>query len=185
MGVLYATTNPVKLSQAKAVCAPEGITLEQLVCDIDEIQGEDPKYIALDKAQKVYDYVQKPVIISDDSWAIPALNGFPGAYMKSINTWFSPDDWLRLTRELADRRILLTQIVVFQDASGATLFEKTIVGQLVTDARGQSPYPHCLITSFDEGKTTLAEWHEKNESDTKKIANVWHDFAAWYKEKLK
>jgi inosine/xanthosine triphosphate pyrophosphatase family protein len=147
---------------------------------VPEIQGEDSELIARDKANKAFAKFQKPVVISDDSWSVPGLNGFPGAYMKSVNDWFTVDDWLNLTRPLTDRRIMLTQIVVYQDADGQQLFSCDIKGILLPEARGKSPYPHSEITSFDGGQTSNAEHHERGQSSASHLPNVWHDFAEWY-----
>ena len=42
------------------------------------------------------------------TWEIPALRGFPGAYMHPVNDWFTAGDWLRLMHGIADRRIIFT-----------------------------------------------------------------------------
>src|ERR1035437_9937513 len=78
--VYFATTNQEKLLIAKTVCEQASITVKQTVFDIDEIQGEDPELIVKDKARRAYEKLGKPVVVSDDSWNIPALNGFPGPY---------------------------------------------------------------------------------------------------------
>jgi len=61
--------------------------------------------------------------------------------MKSINDWFTPEDWLRLTSDLTDRTIILRQIVVYQDKHGQQLFSVDIPGMLLREAQGTSPYP--------------------------------------------
>lgn len=181
--VLNVTSNTAKFNQGKHDCAVYGIELRQDAShDFEEIQSEIPEQIARHKAEQAYAIFKKPLVISDDSWNIPGLGGFPGAYMKSVNHWFTPADWLRLTKDLSDRRIILHQIVVYQDESGQQIFRKNIEGTLQLTTRGKSPHPHATITSFDGGKTTTAQWHERNESAAQGKASPWHDFAAWYKE---
>lgn len=164
------------------MCEPHGITLQQTKLDIQEIQAETGEPVARDKAAKAFTALGKPLVVSDDSWMIPGLNNFPGPYMKSMNDWFSPEDWLRLTKDLADRRIILRQIVVYQDGDGQQLFTADISGVLLSEIRGTSPYPHSTITSFDGGKTSNAEYHEKGEAAAQHHRNVWHDFTEWYAE---
>lgn len=178
--VLYATGNDVKFRQANDVCKSFNLTLVQDKLDVPEIQGEDSEIITRDKAEKAYAMFKKPVVISDDSWSIPGLNGFPGAYMKSVNEWFTVDDWLNLTRTLTDKRVVLRQIVIYQDADGQKLFSCDIEGVLLSEPRGKSIYPHSYIVSFDGGKTSNAEHHERNTSSVSHLPNVWHDFAEWY-----
>jgi XTP/dITP diphosphohydrolase len=177
----YITGNAVKFRQAVMTCEPLGITLvQQSGLDIPEIQAESGEVIACDKAAKAFATLQKPLVVSDDSWTIPGLKGFPGPYMKYVNDWFTIDDWLNLTRNLTDRRIILQQIVVYHDANGQQVFSEDIAGILLTEPRGNSPYPHSAITSFDDGEHSNAEYHEKGESAAAHHPNPWHKFAAWY-----
>ncbi len=50
--LLCATTNAEKFALGQAAFAGHGITLEQVLVDIDEIQGEDADMILHDKAKK-------------------------------------------------------------------------------------------------------------------------------------
>lgn len=76
--ILYVTGNPVKFRTATTICKKYGLTIERLSMDIPEIQAHDGETVARDKALRVFEEMQKPIIISDDSWIIPGLNGFPG-----------------------------------------------------------------------------------------------------------
>jgi inosine/xanthosine triphosphate pyrophosphatase family protein len=183
MKLIYATGNAIKFRQAHDACTTYGIQLDQTFLDIPEIQDDDGLVIAKDKAEKVFAELQQPVIISDDSWIVPGLQGFPGAYMKSVDHWLNEEDWLRLTLPLKDRRIILRQIVVYQDSEAQQTFTYDIEGLLLTEIRGKSPFPHSCITSFDGGKTSVGEFHERNEPAAQSLRHVWHDFAEWYSEK--
>ena len=178
--VIYATGNTDKFTQARHVCDAAGITLVQKGLDVPELQSDDATVIARDKAVKAFDKFQHPIVISDDSWMIPGLNGFPGPYMKYINDWFSVDDWLNLTRPLSDRRIILRQVVAYAGDTGVELFSLDMEGQILTEARGESSYPHTRIITFDGGKHTNAEYHARQQSATAHLRNVWNEFADWY-----
>ncbi|MCA9318510.1 hypothetical protein KDA06_02615 [Candidatus Saccharibacteria bacterium] len=181
MQIVFVTSNLAKYNQAKLDCSQFGIKIVQDAShDFTEIQSESGEEIARHKATAAFELLQKPLVISDDSWNIPGLGGFPGAYMKSINHWFTPEDWLRLTASLTDRRIILRQVVVYQDTAGQQVFIRELPGVLMKEIRGKSPYPHSTITSLDGGKTTTAMWHERGESAAQGLASPWHDFAAWY-----
>lgn len=180
---LFATGNDMKFRSAAAVCKQFGVTLEQLRIDVPEMQAENGEQVAQDKALRVYEMVQKPVIISDDSWIIPGLGGFPGPFMKSINKWFSPEDWLRLTSSLTDRRVVLKQIVVYQDERGQKLFFKDIDGVLLKEIRGQDSSASNTIVSLDGGKTSVAEM--ANTKATLADINArtsWHELCEWLVE---
>jgi non-canonical purine NTP pyrophosphatase (RdgB/HAM1 family) len=190
MNTLYfATGNKEKMLIAQTVCSKFNIKVEQAVIEVDEIQGEDPVAIVQDKARRAYDSLSKPVAVSDDSWDIPALNGFPGPYMKSINKWFKPEDFIRLMNSIKDRSIILHQFLVFNDGSEMKIFKNDIYGRIIDKPRGKndrSPNMSVIELDADNGKT-IAEVFEQGEET---LANrylarpdAWHELAEWYNSK--
>lgn len=179
--IRFATSNKEKLLIAQIVCEQAGIQVRQELIDIDEIQSEDAELIVRDKVMRAYDSLGSPVVVSDDSWDIPALNGFPGAYMKSINTWFAPDDFLRLMANIEDRTIILHQYLAFTDGTKIEIFKNDIVGSIVNMAKGvnvKSPNMSVIALDADSGKT-IAEVFEQGEvAVSKRYKNrrdVWHE----------
>lgn len=181
MQLPYVTGSQIKFNLAADVLRDFGVDLEQIKLDITEIQSEDGEPVARDKAARAFEQLRKPLIVSDDFWLIPGLNNFPGPYMKSMNTWFTPEDWLRLTSTLTDRRIILRQVAVYQDARQQKLFSTDIEGTLLHAVRGDSPYPHSTIVSFDGGKRSNAEMHQRGNGESGALHHhtTWHELGAW------
>ncbi len=179
----FVTGNDLKFHLAEKICREFGQELSQeAALDIPEIQAETGEPVARDKAQKAFEQLGHPVVVTDDTWVIPALKGFPGPYMKSMNHWFTPEDWLRLTGTLEDREIILRQVLVYQDEIEQVLFTVDIKGVMLREIRGVSPYPHNTIVSFDGGKHSFAEIY----AEGKTIDNhhtAWHECAQWLKER--
>lgn len=186
--LLFATTNQHKFEMAQQICTKANISIEQVVIDIDEIQGEDPDLIVRDKAKRAYESTGKPVVVSDDSWAIHGLNGFPGAYMKSMNHWLRAQDFINLTHDLTDRRVTLYQHLAYQDELETVIFTSEIHGTLAKTPRGntQPAFLQVAMLDIDNGHT-LAEiydagkQHEKQRVSTQ--PDAWHEMAAWYAAK--
>lgn len=178
--VLYATSNPEKFRQASIVAKQFGITVVQATADVPEIQHEDGSAIALDKAAKVFVKLRQPIVVSDDSWYIAGLSGFPGPYAKYANQCFTVEDWLRLTHPLIDRRVTLRQCIAYRDADQQKIFCTEVVGELLTEGRGISDASFAHIISFDGGKTTIAEAHAQNKSAVTQVRTAWHDFCEWF-----
>jgi len=179
--ILFATGNNTKFHTANLICQEYGIELERLSLDIPEIQAQESEVIARDKALRVFEELQRPVVISDDTWIIPGIGGFPGPYMKFVNGAFMPEDWLHLTASLTDRRIILRQIVVYQDKHQQQLFYIDIEGVLLDEIRGKGEYPHTTVASFDGGKHSMAEVIAQGKSslfDSGK-RTTWHDLCEW------
>jgi XTP/dITP diphosphohydrolase len=181
----FSTGNEDKYSTATLVLKSYGIVLEQKELEISEAQSDDLEYIISDKLDKAYDILQQPVIVSDDSWHIVALNGFPGPYMKSINKWLTSEDLLRLTKPLTDRQVLLTQQVGYRDANRTKLFSVQTPGIILSEAKGEyGTSAHKIFAMHGDGGLSLAEYHDRGEMSTQRdVTEVWHNFAAWYCQK--
>lgn len=185
--IYFATTNKEKILIAETVCGEAGIEVKPVALEIDEIQGEDPELIVRDKAKRAYEQLGMPVVVSDDTWDIKALKGFPGAYMKSINYWFEPEDFLRLMNGIEDRRITLHQYLAYTDGSVTEVFKNDIDGQVIKEARGKSEKsPNMTVTALDSdnGKTIAEVFATGSDAVIERYKNrpdAWHGLVGWLK----
>lgn len=179
--IIFSTGNANKFITAQHTCSKFGIELVQETADIIEIQSEDPQAIALDKAAKAYALLKKPVVVSDDSWTFAGLNGFPGPYMHSVNSWFTPQDFLRLTRPLKNRAAVFTQYLVYTDGTQQKVFSRQSHGELLKEIRGQSKHPNLtIITLHGDNGQSIAEVFENTTDKSKRIsAGIWREFGEW------
>jgi len=182
--VIFSTGNSEKFLTAKHVCDHYGILVTQKTGDIVEIQEENPEKVAIDKASKAFALIGQPVVITDDSWAFSGLRGFPGVYMHSINEWFTPEDFLRLTFPLTDRKITLTQYLVYDDGHAQKMFTRQIEGELLKEIRGSSIHASHTILSLsgDKGLSIAEVYDRAADKSTRKPAQIWKDFAEWFIE---
>lgn len=184
--ILIATGNIEKFGWGQKTLAKYGIDVEQAVFDIDEIQGEDSELIIRDKAARAFELTGKPVIVTDDSWSFAGLGGFPGPYMKSVNHWFTADDFARLISGLDDRLVTLQQLVAYQDEHECVVFRRDITGQLIDKPRGNggNPLQKVLITDEDRDvDMTVSELIDAGQQHhprrmAKRLA--WDDLGEWY-----
>ncbi len=189
--VYFATSNQEKMLIAQTVCSEFSIDVERVIIEIDEIQGEDSVMIVRDKVLRAYQGLSKPVVVSDDSWDIPALNGFPGPYMKSINHWFKPDDFLRLMNGIEDRDIILHQLLAYYDGSTMKVFSNDIHGKIINEPRGQnnkSPNTTVTVLDHDNGKTIAEVFKQGQKAVVERYRtrpDVWHFFVDWFKSETK
>jgi non-canonical purine NTP pyrophosphatase (RdgB/HAM1 family) len=182
--LIFSTGNDSKYTTAKEVCNKHGIELTQSALEIDEIQGEDAEKIVIDKVNKAYELVKQPVIVSDDTWLITALNGFPGSYMKSMNHWFKPQDFINLTQSLSDRSIYLVGYLAYRDGEQIKLFYQKREGILLKEPKGQhEPASHKVISMVGDNGLSIAEVYDKGLARSERdVAKIWHEFAEWFKD---
>jgi XTP/dITP diphosphohydrolase len=181
----FSTGNEDKFQVAQSVCKDYGIELIQKDLPIDEVQSEDSEYIVMDKVNKAYTVLGSPVVVSDDSWQIAGLNDFPGPYMKSINSWFSVDDLLRLTQSMTDRRVFLIQQVAYKDEQRTKLCTLRVEGTILKEPRGNyGKASHKLFAMRGDGGLSMSEQHDQRSNNAQRdLAKIWHSFAAWYRQK--
>lgn len=122
--ILFVTGNQRKLGEARQTCDLFGITLLNQAFEIDEIQSNDPKKISEHKARQAFELAGRPVVVTDTFWSMPALNGFPGAYMKDVYQWFNEQDFLNLMVDKADTRISFSENITYFDGKLVKSFGK-------------------------------------------------------------
>ena len=178
----YITENKNKLESAKSFFEKYNIEIKQKVLPIYEIQSADGIEIATSKAQQVWEIIKEPLFISDSFWTISSLNGFPGAYMKYMNDWFSPEDFLNLMKDKKDRTIILRNTIVYIDKNNPHIFTNDYYGKILTEKyKGNYSYSLDAIVSFSKDGKSIAEEIE-NRNFTEKD-NCWLNLAEWLKSK--
>ena len=186
--IYFATTNQMKIQIAQTICVDENITVKPVSIEIDKIQSENPELIIKDKVKRAYKLLGEPVIVSDDSWNIRALNGFPGAYMKSVNHWFTPEDFLRLMDGIDDRKVTIHQYLAYTNGKITKIFKNDLAGNVIHEAKGKdnkSPIATVIALDADNGKTIAQVFEQGNDAVIeryKRRPDVWHKFLNWYIE---
>jgi len=175
--IFFATKNERKLGEARQGCGLFGIEVVQIKLDIDEIQSNDPKVISKNKAEEAYRQTKKPVVVTDTFWNIPALNGFPGGYMKEVANWFSEEDFLALIKDKKDRRISFTESITCKDSKQTKIFSKEYWGVIVEKPRGTG---NSIENVSELEGFTLGERRTQGGYSHKPEDYIWYDFAKWF-----
>jgi non-canonical purine NTP pyrophosphatase (RdgB/HAM1 family) len=105
MKINFVTTNKMKFEIAQAYFEKlsDDYELVQYEIDTPEIQGESVEEIARQSAIWAAQQTGEPCIKMDVGFFIPALNGFPGPFVKYVNDWLTQDDFLKLMEDKEDR----------------------------------------------------------------------------------
>lgn len=176
--ITLATTNQRKVGEAKAALQDFNIEVRSIKLDIIEIQSPDPIAIAKAKAKEAFRLAGEPVVVTDTSWSIPALGGFPGGYMHEISIWFKSSDFINLIKNYQDKRISFTETIVYQDAKQTKIFSQEFWGQIINTPRGKTGNPIEKIAEFDG--FTLAERHDQGRFSHDPKDYVWYKFGEWF-----
>ncbi|PID33029.1 hypothetical protein CR969_02905 [Candidatus Saccharibacteria bacterium] len=133
---VFVTGNQYKMIEAEAAFRSYGLDFEIESLDIDEIQHHEPLKITEAKARAAYEILNRPVIVHDSNWSIPALNGFPGGYMKDVDSWFEPGDFIDLMKDKADKSINLLDTIAYFDGKKLKIFVEKIQAEFIDEPRG-------------------------------------------------
>lgn len=181
--IIFVTSNDEKIRDAKFALERYGLEVVKTPLHIDEIQHHEPVNIGLAKAQEAYAQLQKPLVINDSSWSIPALGGFPGGYMKDVTSWLTADDFLALMRDKSDKRILLHEVVVYIDENGSQVFEALREGVFVDEPAGESGPSFARIVKMEGDAITISQIFDQDGArnlDPERYMH-WNKFGEWFK----
>jgi non-canonical purine NTP pyrophosphatase (RdgB/HAM1 family) len=178
----YITENEMKFGLAKSFFDKQSLKINQKILSINEIQSNDGIEIAISKAKQAWEIIEEPLFVNDSFWIIPSLRGFPGPYMKYINEWFKPEDFLKLMDGKKDRTIILRDTIVYIDKNKQKVFTSDYYGEILNKKfEGKYKYPIDTIVSFSKNKKSIAEENGINKFS---IKGSWTDFASWLKDEI-
>ncbi len=177
--LLYITSNSDKIFIAKSRLKDYGISFEAKAVDMVEIQSTSTEEIAQHKAKQAFEMLRTPLFVNDEGWLIPALHGFPGPYMKYMNDWLTPTDFLNLMKDHADKRIIKTVALCYTDGIHSKTFVATYEGYFINSIQGNGFAAMRVVSMTPDGKS-VAEYLE-NKLNPFPDNEFWKEFANWYK----
>lgn len=129
MKINFVTTNRLKFDIAKAYFdkMSDEHELVQYAIDTPETQDESVEEIARQSAFWAAKEINQPCIKMDVGFAIPALNGFPGPFVKYVNDWLTQEDFLKLMEGKTDRSAYFIDAtaIAFPDGTSKVFINKT------------------------------------------------------------
>ncbi len=181
--VIINTTNNTKFSIAKDVLQQYGVTPIQQKIETPEIQAESSKEICEFSAKYAYKITQKPVVVSDVTYNIVALNGFPGPFVKYINKWLSAEKLLALMESEDNREVEIIEFLslAFSDKDIKTfpLPLKGTIATIIHDNSVGSSIDKILIRDGFSVPQNLSPQEELHKYYKQNLSN-WHELAKFF-----
>jgi XTP/dITP diphosphohydrolase len=179
--VTYITSNKEKIETAKRKLLTSGICVESKSLDLVEIQSNSIKEIAEHKAKQAFSILNKPLFVTDHGWSIPALQGFPGPYMKYMNEWLTSQDFLSLMSTHNDKSILKEEVLCYVDSNGIKIYSMSIAGRFLDTPQGEGLPMTRVVSLLSSGKT-IAECISEG-VDSYSENTLWQEFAEMLKSR--
>lgn len=183
--IYYVTSNHGKFAEVKhyiEAYAPV-IDIEQAAIDIPEIQSLDQKAVALDKAQKAYELIKKPILLDDGGIFLDAYHQFPGTLSKFVFQGIGFDGMFKLAEDNNKASFILQ--LVYTDGTATHLFEGRCDGEIVQpkDFSAHPQLPFTAIFKPHGSDKTLAELRDTPEFVKYSFRQqALGKFLAWYQE---
>lgn len=112
MELSFLTTSAIKFQVAGNTLAPYGITLRQEALETPELQSLDVEEVAVFSANHMQEKLKRPFLLTDAGFHLTALNGFPGALGKFLNT-VSAHDILNLMSVHTNREVIFRECLAY------------------------------------------------------------------------
>lgn len=135
----FITSNQKKFASLQKLLQPLDIELQRLDYDFNEGRGLDIQQIAKSKlTQAKKAFPGKRLIVDDRGFFIPALNGFPGPFVKLLLDSFSYQGIIKLMQDETDRRAIFSFAVGYFDGAKDHTFVANEEGFITDEPRGDN-----------------------------------------------
>lgn len=134
--LLFITSNARKIEDYNRRFEPVGYRIEQLNIDLNEGRSLDIKeitHLKLQQAKKASG--GKPVFVEDRGFFLPALNGFPGPFVKMFLKSIGIQGIIDLMQAKADRTAQFISVLGYWDSTQEHYFVETEEGFITKDIR--------------------------------------------------
>ena len=176
--LLFVSSNIHKFKEAKVILHSFGISIQFFKLNLEEIQSNSIREIALKKAQNAFSKCKKPLIIEDDGLHIDSLEGFPGPYSSYVHKTIGNKGILDLLKKNRSAKFVST--ITYCDKNNFESFEGKLPGSISKSETGDG-WGFDPIFIPKNTKKTFAELTDKN--------NISHRYKAlkkfsnWYLHK--
>ncbi|MDX8344615.1 non-canonical purine NTP pyrophosphatase [Rossellomorea sp. YZS02] len=132
--IIFVTTNKGKIASAQKEL--ENIKVLPIEAELIEPRSDDIREIAKQKVMQAYSIVKQPCIALDSGFFIPALNGFPRAYVNHMLDTIGIEGILKLMDGVENRACEFRSCLAYYDGEEMRLFESKSPGVIAEKIRG-------------------------------------------------
>ena len=174
----FVSSNNHKFHEAKKILDSFGINLGFLKSNLEEIQSNSLRNIAMAKARDAFSKFKKPLIIEDDGLFIDSIQGFPGPYSSYVFKTIGNKGILNLLKN--NRKAKFVSIITYCDKNFLESFDGKLDGKISKTQKGKG-WGFDPIFIPNNSKKTFAEINNKNELSHRYKA--LKKFSKWYLHK--
>lgn len=184
--ILFATSNPGKLEEARKVLAPMGFIVEGYDGKGTEIQADTTREVAAHTAMGAAARAGRPVIVEDAGLFVDGLKGFPGVYSAYALRTIGLDGLVRLLGGSRSRRASFVSSVAYCEPGGKPeVFDGSVRGTIALQPRGSRGFGFDPIFVPSGRRRTFGELSIEEKCRVSHRSRALRKFAAWYSSRLR
>ena len=157
--LLFVSSNIHKFTETEKILKSFGISIQFFKLNLEEIQSNSIKQIAIKKAQNAFSKCKKPLIVEDDGIFIDSLGGFPGPYSSYVHKTIGNKGILNLLKYNRGAKFVST--ITYCDKNGLESFEGKLDGTISKSQKGKG-WGYDPIFIPKNMQKTFAQLDEKN-----------------------
>jgi non-canonical purine NTP pyrophosphatase (RdgB/HAM1 family) len=166
--IVVVTSNKHKVAEINQIL---GTNYKVSKIDVPEIQSLNLDEVIEAKARAAYELIKKPVLVTDVSLEIKALNGLPGPFVKYFVQTIGAGGTASLIKGKSKKAVVTDALGLF-DGKVLKIFKGTLEGTLADSPRGNSGFGFDVVFIPKGHKKTYAQMSEteKNKISHRSIA---------------
>jgi non-canonical purine NTP pyrophosphatase (RdgB/HAM1 family) len=166
--IVIITSNENKLSEINRIL---GTDHKVSTVNIPEIQSLNLDEVISAKAKAAYEKIKKPVLVTDVSLEIEALDGLPGPFVKFFLKTLGAEKTVALIKG-KNTKTKVTDAIAIYDGKTLKIFKGEVYGHLVDKERGTNGFGFDFVFVPDGFKKTYSQLspEEKNKISHRALA---------------
>jgi non-canonical purine NTP pyrophosphatase (RdgB/HAM1 family) len=172
--IVFVTTRAEKAEEAERL----GFRVERLDIALPEPQALDPSEVVAQKARSAYDLLSRPVLVEDTGLAIHAWNGFPGAFVKWLETSAGIPALPRMLDGFADRGATAVCAIAYCDGGQTVTARGEIPGAIAAEPRGKGGFGWDTVFVPEGSDRTFAQMTAAEKDRISHRRRAWDALAA-------
>ncbi len=181
----FATGNRQKFEETAAILQKYGIVVEQFPMDLEEIDSNSAKEIALHKAKQAFEKLKQPAIVEDSGTYFEAYKDFPGTMSKRIYNCIGFEGLLKLLKGKKRGVYFKSTICFMENPNQFRFFEGKWLGQATKKVfkpnAKRMAYEKIVIPKGYKKPLVEIPLNEKNKASHR--AQATRALGEWLKEK--
>ena len=178
--LLFATSNPGKLLEARTILASFEIGVERIDAKGIEIQADTTGEVASFASRAASRELNKPVMVEDAGLFVDALGGFPGVYSAYAFKTIGPIGILALLEGKPRGARFVSSAAYCEPAGEPRVFDGSARGKIAENPMGSGGFGFDPIFIPHGSEFTFAQLSLEEKSRVSHRADALRKFGRWY-----